>query len=159
MSHAMSGSLVEEEARELLDLALDAIIQARLMLMRPRAISSVKLLDEMSLADLKQELVRERYRGTIDRTSLPCIKQTGKKGARILMRLLEDPGRFVSHQALAEAAQLRSQTSSAIKVYVCQIRKSLEEYGYSPKIIETGRGAYRIRPDKTDEIIEFLHSV
>src|SRR5690606_31405313 len=107
--------------------------------------------DSISLPQGKPAKQGERM---IRDASLPHIARTGKKGVRILLRLMDEPDRYVSHAALSDAARLRS--TGAVKVYICLIRNALAESGYSPDLIETGRHSYRIRVRNFEIITEYL---
>lgn len=84
------------------------------------------------------------------------LGSAGRIGAEILLRLLEQPGEFISHEELAKSAGLRSPSSNAIKVYICYLRNALEEHGYSPMMIETGRRSYALSADALPDVMEFL---
>lgn len=84
------------------------------------------------------------------------LGSAGRIGAGILLRFLEQPGEFISHDELARSAGMRSRSSNAIKVYVCYLRNALEEHGYSSTMIETGRRSYALRADALPDIMEFL---
>jgi len=69
---------------------------------------------------------------------------------------MDEPGRYVSHDAIAKDAELRSRSSDAVKVYICMIRNAMQVAGYSPHMIETGRRSYRVRKKDMEVLMEFL---
>ncbi|MCF8707892.1 hypothetical protein L3X40_08300 [Rhizorhapis sp. SPR117] len=149
-------NLIDTQVKALLDLAMDAVAQARMLMSRQIHAQRAVPLDETSLTTLKQELIRGRYLGLITQQSLPRIPKTGEKGVKILLRLLDDPDQYISHRELANAAELRSPTSDAIKVYICHIRDCLDEFGYSGSMVETGLHSYRVRSENVECLIEFI---
>lgn len=152
-------SFIDTQVKELLDLAMDAIAQARMLMSRQIHAQRTVPLDETSLATLKKELIRGRYLRVITQQPLPRIPKTGEKGVKILLRLLDEPDQYISHGELANAAGLRSPTSDAIKVYVCHIRDYLDEFGYSGNMIETGLHSYRVRSENVEDLIEFILNI
>ncbi|WP_146163384.1 hypothetical protein [Sphingomonas fennica] len=146
---------VETRVGLLLELALDAVIQAKMLLSHQEGTALVELLDQDAVAGMQARLLGQKA-GRIGQRQLPRIGRTGQKGARILLRLLDEPDLYVSHRALARAAGLRSRTSAAIKVYICHLRNALEEKGYSSEMIETGLHSYRIRSKHQASLWEFI---
>lgn len=144
MDDKSSICATDSQVTALLELALDAVIQAR-MLMATQAAAS----------DPKQGGLSDGYNIPIE-AFLPHTGKAGKVGVRILLRLLDEPDQYVPHGALAEAAALRSRTSNAVKVYICYLRNALREGGYSPEMIETGRLSYRIRSRDVEKLLKFL---
>lgn len=80
----------------------------------------------------------------------------GWTAAGVLACLLRYPGQYIPHEGLAKAAGVQSTRSGVIRVYVCQIRSSLEDKGLPGESIETGRGSYRIVRSAAFEIINAI---
>lgn len=152
MDDKPSFGAVDAHVTELLELALDAVIQARkLMSDQNSAFRNNVHGDGPGRNDSNN-----RFNLSLDDNLLPRIGKSGKVGAKILLRLLDEPDQYVLHSALAKAAALRSPTSDAIKVYICYLRNALRDSGYSPEMIETGRHSYRIRKRDVEILCAFL---
>lgn len=83
----------------------------------------------------------------------------GWGAAGVLACLLRYPGQYISHVNLARSAGVQSTSSGVIRVYICQLRSTLEGNGLSGETIETGRRSYRIVRSAAFEIINALARV
>ena len=146
---------VEEQVHALLDLAMDAVVQARMLISKRREMGSDALMSDAAEA-LRREWMDHASPASIEETLLPRVGRSGRKGAKLLLRLMDEPDRYISHGALSEAVELRSPSGDAIKVYICHIRNALRAEGYSPDLIETGLRSYRVRSRNIKRLFEFL---
>lgn len=80
----------------------------------------------------------------------------GNVGSGVLLRLLREPGVFISQKELAEAAGVRSQRSDVVKVYVSHLRTAFARHGVSSDAIETGPKSYALRPSDVPIILDLL---
>ena len=94
-----------------------------------------------------------------DRRLLPIIDRlvalmprAGRNGVAILLRLLDEPGFYVSREELVRAAGIRTADAKAVKVYICNLRHALRLVGIPADAIETGRRSYRLVPDSAAAI-------
>ncbi|MGR4893121.1 hypothetical protein ACIPPQ_18975 [Sphingopyxis sp. LARHCG72] len=79
------------------------------------------------------------------RAMFPAVKHAA---ILVLYRLLAEPGLYISAEALAGAARVKSLNFRRIlNVYVCQLRKSLAEHGLADAIV-TGKQSYALRADR-----------
>lgn len=145
---------VEEQVHSLLETALSALLQAQNLMATHSPIEHIIALKAKSAP--AYPMVQEMCPFPVERISLPRIGRSGTKGAKILLRLMDEPDHYVSHGAIADAAELRSRSSDAIKVYICLIRNALEDAGYSPRMIETGRRSYRVRKKDMERLMDFF---
>ncbi|MBN8804229.1 MAG: helix-turn-helix domain-containing protein [Sphingopyxis terrae] len=80
------------------------------------------------------------------------IKSRG--GVRILLRLLEQPGIYVSHAGFGGSLG-NNVSGNVIKVYVCHARAGLRELGH-PEGIRTRRGSYCLDKACARDLLELL---
>ncbi|MFE8585961.1 hypothetical protein ACFX59_17895 [Sphingomonas sp. NCPPB 2930] len=88
----------------------------------------------------------EDYRAW-SRAQEACVSvmpRIGRNGAAMLLRLLREPGVDISTAELSHAAGIRSPGVKAVKVYICHLRRALQERHFPADAIETGRCSYRL---------------
>lgn len=96
----------------------------------------------------REEFIRQRL--------VDCFALEGWASAGVLHCLLRQPGQFVSHAQLADAACVLSESPNVVRVYICQLRSSLKTRGFESGVIETGRRSYRIVPSAAFGIVNAL---
>ncbi|AMK26176.1 MULTISPECIES: helix-turn-helix domain-containing protein [Sphingobium] len=96
----------------------------------------------------REEFIRQRL--------VDCFALEGWASAGVLLCLLRQPGQFVSHAHLADAACVLSESPNVVRVYICQLRSSLKSRGFEDGAIETGRRSYRIVPSAAFGIVNAL---
>jgi len=92
---------------------------------------------------------------TLDRI-VELMPRAGRNGAAILLRLLEEPGEYVTSRELVQVAGIRSSGIKAVKVYICHLRAALQTLDFPPDTIETGRGSYRLNSEVAQRLQESL---
>ncbi|MEK9212917.1 hypothetical protein [Sphingomonas sp. 2378] len=107
---------------------------------------------ELARSSVRDEVFANFIRQRIDRIS--------RAAAHMLLRMLDQPDRFMDHQALAQAARVGTHTPTVrvVKVYICNIRAGLAEHGIE-NAIETGWKSYAITSAKARAILDFLHQL
>jgi len=106
------------------------------------------------LGSLDPHKLRSRYRRrskALDRV-VELLPRAGRNGAAILLRLLEEPGEYVSSHELVQVAGIRSSGNKAVKVYICHLRAALQLLDFPRDTIETGRGGYRLNSNVTEKL-------
>ena len=83
---------------------------------------------------------------------LQLMPRVGRNGAAILLRLLDEPGEYVTSHELVQVAGIRSSGIKAVKVYICHLRSSLQALEFPPETIETGRGSYRLKGEMASRL-------
>jgi len=73
------------------------------------------------------------------------LRLAGTACARILLRLMAQPGQMVSIEKLTRAAGIKSSSSKVIKVYICRLRGAFDAKGIAGSAIETGSRSYGLR--------------
>ncbi|BAK65823.1 hypothetical protein SLG_11480 [Sphingobium sp. SYK-6] len=96
------------------------------------------------------------WHGHVPERICECLPPVGLACARVLLRLMEEPGRSVPVRELGAAAGTRSSSTSVVKVYVCRLRSALARQGISPAVIETVSRSYRLRPDGLVSLSQLL---
>lgn len=84
------------------------------------------------------------------------LYRVGRKGADILIRMLDEPDAFINQDELAGAARVKAGSRATVKVYISHLRNALEDHGISPAAIETGRYSYRLCAWAVPDIIALL---
>lgn len=103
---------------------------------------------DRKFSECRRDLVKARIHHRIHRA--------GRAGAAILLRMIEQPDVFIDQKNLATSAGVASKSPNVVKVYICQLRKGLEEQGLPADMIETGRRSYRLRSDAIPQIMEMV---
>lgn len=97
--------------------------------------------------DSRKSTSRYRRRGKDLDRAVELMPRAGRNGAAILLRLLDEPGKYVTSHELVQIAGIRSSGIKAVKVYVCHLRASLQALDFPADTIETGRGCYRLNSE------------
>ena len=94
---------------------------------------------------LRHAIIQARYH--LDQISPAC--------ARVLLALLEQPGKFLYHAELAQATGSHKQDGASLKVHIHNLRKALANHGLQTVIV-TGRHSYAMRAEYADRIKDLL---
>lgn len=88
----------------------------------------------------------EGSRGALPETHLSIrqrrdfLRQSGRAGMRILLALMDHPGQVVSSDELLVRSQMRSQRPASLRVYICLLRRALEDVGLGDAIVTSHKG-------------------
>lgn len=113
---------------------------------------------EVALAALFQGISPTEFDDHLRERLIHYFDIDGWVAAGVFACLLRHPGQYIAHDSMAKAVGVQSTSSRVIRVYVCQLRASIEARGMSGDSIETGRGSYRIVRSAAFEIINAIAS-
>ncbi|WP_322963855.1 hypothetical protein [Sphingomonas fuzhouensis] len=127
----------------------DALIDPELL----KLFLSPPLIPTVSIQPLSRKLIaQEQRRLLVIERMAALMPRAGRNGVAILLRLLDEPGSYVSCEELVRAAGIRSVDGKAVKVYICNLRCALRLVGIPTSAIETGRRSYRLVQDSVAAI-------